>query len=245
MERVPNWSGDGDWPSLASVRAIRNRKSPISSAFTSAASNAGCRPTAKRGMAGLKAKPAPGRPPKLSLAQERQVLRWFRQSPRSFGFPTELWTAPRVTDVIQRKFRKKFHPHYINQWLARAADHAAEAGAASPRTGRAGSAPLAARGVAADKKSARRRRAHLVLIDESGFLMSPLVRRTLAPRGHTPILKTKAAHREKVSVTAALTISPQRHRLGLYWRTYPREFRERRAGGGLSSLPACGICAAR
>jgi transposase len=62
------------------------------------------------------------------------------------------------------------------------------------------------------------------LIDESGFLMSPLVRRTLAPRGHTPILKTKAAHREKVSVTAALTISPKQHRLGLYWRTYPREF---------------------
>jgi len=54
--------------------------------------------------------------------------------------------------------------------------------------------------------------------------MSPLVRRTLAPRGHTPILKTKAAHREKVSVTAALTISPKQHRLGLYWRTYPREF---------------------
>jgi putative transposase len=78
--------------------------------------------------------------------------------------------------------------------------------------------------VAADKKSARRRRAHLVLIDESGVLMSPLVRRTLAPRGKTPILKTRAAHREKVSVTAALTISPRRDRLGLYWQTYPRSF---------------------
>ncbi len=54
--------------------------------------------------------------------------------------------------------------------------------------------------------------------------MSPLVRRTLAPRGHTPILKTKAAHRDKVSITAALTISPRRHRLGLYWRTYPQSF---------------------
>jgi transposase len=62
------------------------------------------------------------------------------------------------------------------------------------------------------------------LIDESGFLMSPLVRRTLAPRGKTPILKTKAKHREKVSVTAALTISPHRHRLGLYWQTYPQSF---------------------
>jgi transposase len=64
----------------------------------------------------------------------------------------------------------------------------------------------------------------LVLIDESGFLMSPLVRRTLAPRGHTPILKTTGARREKVSVTAALTVSPKRHRLGLYWRTFPRDY---------------------
>jgi transposase len=86
--------------------------------------------------------------------------------------------------------------------------------------------------VAADKESAARRRAHLVLIDESGFLMSPLVRRTLAPRGQTPILKTKAGHREKVSVVGALTISPRRHRLGLYWMTLPRSFvnAERTAG---------------
>jgi putative transposase len=54
--------------------------------------------------------------------------------------------------------------------------------------------------------------------------MSPLVRRTLAPRGCPPILKTKASHREKVSITAALTVSPERHRLGLYWQTYPRSF---------------------
>jgi putative transposase len=78
--------------------------------------------------------------------------------------------------------------------------------------------------VAANKKIARRRRAHLVLIDESGFLMSPTVRRTLAPRGKTPVLKVQAKHREKVSITAALTISPKRHRLGLYWRTFPRSF---------------------
>jgi transposase len=78
--------------------------------------------------------------------------------------------------------------------------------------------------VAADKKSASRRRAHLVLIDESGFLLSPLVRRTLAPRGETPILKTWGGHRERVSATAALTISPLRRRLGLYFRTYAKAF---------------------
>jgi transposase len=70
------------------------------------------------GRVGLKATPIRGRPRRLSATQEREVLNWFRRSPREFGFPTELWSAPRVADLIQRKFRKKFHPHYINQWLA-------------------------------------------------------------------------------------------------------------------------------
>ena len=73
----------------------------------------------EQGLRGLKATHSTGRPPRLSAKQEREVLRWFRRSPREFGFPTELWTAPRVAQLIQRKFRKKFHPRYVNQWLAR------------------------------------------------------------------------------------------------------------------------------
>jgi transposase len=46
------------------------------------------------------------------------------------------------------------------------------------------------------------------LIDESGLLMAPLVRRTWAPRGRPPALSQKAAHREKVSVAAALWLPP-------------------------------------
>jgi len=59
-----------------------------------------------------------GRPRKLTRRQERQVLGWFRHSPTSFGFPTELWTAARVAQVIYRKWRIKFHPRYVSQWLA-------------------------------------------------------------------------------------------------------------------------------
>jgi transposase len=72
----------------------------------------------EEGLRGLKARLAPGRPRTLSIAQERQVLRWFRKSPREFGFPTELWTGARVAELIQRKFHKRFHPHYVIQWLA-------------------------------------------------------------------------------------------------------------------------------
>ena len=46
--------------------------------------------------------------------------------------------------------------------------------------------------------------------------MAPLVRRTWAPRGQTPVLVQKSGTREKVSVAAALWVSPGRDRLGLF-----------------------------
>jgi transposase len=49
--------------------------------------------------------------------------------------------------------------------------------------------------------------------------MAPLVRRTWAPRGRTPELVQSGGHRDKVSVSAALWLSPRRDRLGLYSKT--------------------------
>ena len=72
----------------------------------------------KQGDHGLDAKAHPGRPRKLARRQEGSVLKWLRKSPKSFGFATDLWTAPRLTQVIQRKFGIPFHPRYLNQWLA-------------------------------------------------------------------------------------------------------------------------------
>jgi transposase len=48
-------------------------------------------------------------------------------------------------------------------------------------------------------------------------MLLPLLRRTLAPRGETPIFLGSAGHRHKVSLLAALTISPRGRRLGLYF----------------------------
>jgi len=70
------------------------------------------------GYDGLKAKPPPGRPRKLTARQERTVLTWFLKSPKSFGFATDLWTARRVAQVIERKWGVEFNSRYLNAWLA-------------------------------------------------------------------------------------------------------------------------------
>lgn len=70
------------------------------------------------GLDGVKAQPPPPRPRKLSSRQERQVLGWFRKSPKSFGFATDLWTGRRVAEVIRRKWAIDFNWRYLLSWLA-------------------------------------------------------------------------------------------------------------------------------
>lgn len=53
--------------------------------------------------------------------------------------------------------------------------------------------------------------------------MAPLVRRTWAPVGQTPVLYQRTRSRERVSMIAALTVSPQRRKVGLYFCLLPNE----------------------
>lgn len=64
-------------------------------------------------------------------------------------------------------------------------------------------------------------KAFLVFVDETGFLMMPLVRRSWAPRGHTPLLFQRTQSHKKVSVIAAICVSPKRDRIHLYFRLHP------------------------
>jgi transposase len=71
------------------------------------------------GDAGLIAKPTPGRPRFLTPEQDRQVRAWLAGKPTAHGFPTDLWTARRVAELIRRKFGVAFHPNYLREWLTR------------------------------------------------------------------------------------------------------------------------------
>ena len=74
--------------------------------------------------------------------------------------------------------------------------------------------------MAAGKKNAARLGAHLVFADESGFLLAPLVARTWAPQGCTPLQRHRQGRRDKISVISGISVSPQRQHLGLYYLLY-------------------------
>src|SRR6266542_3408651 len=75
-------------------------------------------------------------------------------------------------------------------------------------------------GLAPGKKNAARLGAHLVFVDESGFLLLPSVRKTWAPRGQTPLLRHKT-RRDKISVISGISVSRKRRRLNLYFELFP------------------------
>ncbi len=78
-------------------------------------------------------------------------------------------------------------------------------------------------GLAAHQKKARRKQANLIFLDESGFFVTPLLQRTWSPRAQTPVLTTRTRDRQHLSVIGALSISPQRRRMGLYLLFYPKQ----------------------
>jgi transposase len=65
-------------------------------------------------------------------------------------------------------------------------------------------------------KAAGTRGAYLVFIDEAGFLLEPLVRRTYAPRGHTPVQRVADKH-GRISAVGAIVVSPRHDHIALQY----------------------------
>ena len=54
----------------------------------------------------------------MTPAQEAEALGWLAERPAKLGFATDLWTAARFVQVLERRFGVRFHPGYARTWLA-------------------------------------------------------------------------------------------------------------------------------
>lgn len=62
----------------------------------------------EQGDTGLVAHKHPGPEPKLSATQCQRLLRYLKQGPRKHGWKTDLWTLPRIAQLIDRKFGQQY-----------------------------------------------------------------------------------------------------------------------------------------
>lgn len=67
----------------------------------------------------LKAKPHPGPKPKLNDRQLARLEKWLLQGPHKHGHATELWTLPRVAELIEKRFDVTYDPSGVWHLLTR------------------------------------------------------------------------------------------------------------------------------
>ena len=65
------------------------------------------------GLVTLRAKKAPGAKRRLTARQRERLARILLRGPRKSGYRNELWTCPRVGEVIARVFGVKYHPDHV------------------------------------------------------------------------------------------------------------------------------------
>lgn len=166
---------------------------------------------------GLQSRPPPGRPRRLSDTQLDQLRVLLLQGAVAHGWSNHLWTAARVAALIDRTFDIQYHPEHVRKLLRARLGWTSQI---PQKQARERNAKEAERWIADDWpriiRQAFQRRARIALLDESGFLLSPVVRRTLAPRGQTPILSCSDRH-DRISVASAITLSPRAARVGLHF----------------------------
>jgi len=170
---------------------------------------------------GLAAKPHPGPATRLSLEQQRELDRLLRQGAQAHGWPNQLWTTQRIAELIHRHFGVSLHHDHVGRFLRQRLKW-------SPQKPRRRARERDEDGIERWKRdtfpdiviAAGRRNAHVVFLDESGFMLTPTVRRTWAPQGQTPLLSCWD-RRDRLSAISCITVSPQQARLNFYFTVLP------------------------
>jgi transposase len=70
-----------------------------------------------KGPDGLKAKPAPGRPPRLGAPQKQRLVHLLGQGAVAHGYRTELWTTQRIADLIEQRLGVRYHRNHVGKLL--------------------------------------------------------------------------------------------------------------------------------
>ena len=69
------------------------------------------------GVAALRHHPPPGATPRLSSAQQSQLLNLRTKGAEAFGFRGDLWTPPRIAMLIRDQVGISYHPSQVGRIL--------------------------------------------------------------------------------------------------------------------------------
>jgi transposase len=157
----------------------------------------------------------------LSDEQLETLRELLSKGATAHGWHNDLWTSKRVAKVIRRHFKIKISQsrawyiltHYLGWSVQNPIQQLRERDDAEIERWKKEDFPRIL-------EDAERLGAYLVFVDESGFMLSPVLRRTFAPRGKTPVIKVANPH-GRISAIGALIVSPVRKHLSFICHLLP------------------------
>lgn len=149
---------------------------------------------------------SPGRPPKLSTRDRRRLVKLLQRGARAHGYATDLWTTERVARLNFREFRVRYHRAHVGRVLHSLGWTVQKPERRELERDEERIARWKQETWPRIKKRAARLGAHLVVVDESGCLLIPRVRRTWAPRGQAPLLRHRYGERREVGAIEAVRL---------------------------------------
>mgnify|MGYP001560725821 FL=1 len=143
--------------------------------------------TAQRGVRGLVRRPVSGRPRKLQDLDRNQLRAIVLQPASQFGYETDLWTSTRLLQVIRKELRVEVTRQTVWSRLR-------EAGLTYQKPERRyfqASETVRQEWMRTElpkiRASVEKHKAILYFEDEANISLSPILGRTWAPKGQTPI----------------------------------------------------------
>lgn len=170
---------------------------------------------------GLDPKPQPGPTPRLNDDQLAHLEQLLLQGAKHHGWPNQLWTADRVAALIDHHFGVQYHPEHVRKILKQRLHWSSQ----KPQTRAKEQNDKEVERWIDDElprilRDAWQRDATVVFLDEAGFMLTPIVRRTLAPRGRTPVLPAWQRH-DRISAMSCVTLGVRTGQVGLYFELMP------------------------
>lgn len=70
-----------------------------------------------QGTEGIEARATPGRPSALDAKAKARLQKLLLKGAKAAGFPTDLWTCPRVAQLIDERFGVHYHVDHVGRLL--------------------------------------------------------------------------------------------------------------------------------
>ena len=133
---------------------------------------------------------APGRPPRLTKTQKRQLSAWVAAGPEPCGYPTGCWTSVLIQDLIYKKFHVLYNRFYVCELLHHLGFSRQKARFVSDHLDEATRQQWVEQEWPKILAQAKKLKAPLFFGDEASFALWGSLSYTWALVGHQPLVKT-------------------------------------------------------